>query len=108
MTKDEMITKHCKNCMSTNLQHTVDLFKKLSDKDFYTGDVTCNDCNLEFKDTEIVIKKWIPLQKHEHAMQQQENTRLIRDKMIARICKAFNIESQKLKDIEKEVIAKLK
>ena len=53
-----MKTKHCPFCNSTHLLYTVDIFKKPTDKDYYTGEVRCEECNKKFSEKEIKIRFW--------------------------------------------------
>ena len=58
-TKEKMETRHCPYCDCKDLNYTIDIFKKSTDKEYYTGDVNCSNCKKYFKIENIKIKEWV-------------------------------------------------
>ena len=56
---EEMQTKHCPKCDSQRLGYEIDIFKNRDSPEYYTGDVSCDECNHKFKDKDIEIKTWV-------------------------------------------------
>ena len=53
-----METKHCPHCNSTSLGYAINIFKERTDKDYYTGAVTCNQCKSVFSKEDIKTRYW--------------------------------------------------
>ena len=54
-----MKTKHCPNCDSRNLSYVINIFKKRTDKNYYTGEVQCDECKTSFIKKDIKEKRFI-------------------------------------------------